>query len=246
MVNQGLGAWWRTKLPWPSKCIACRSTGHGFAGLCQACTAELPLNTPACERCATSLPGAASGIPLCGACIKRLPHYQAAFCACRYAYPIDHLVRDLKYAATLAHARILGGLLAEQLQLRQAVWPDCFIPVPLSTQRYRERGYNQVIEIGRFVERRTGLHMRTDLVTRVRHTSEQAGLSKRARRSNMRRAFSLRGTPPKRIAILDDVVTTGSTVNELARLLARGGAEHIEVWAVARAGRGADGSMQTG
>lgn len=144
-------------------------------------------------------------------------------------------MRDLKYRSALAHARLLGELLGAQLGARRAAWPDCFIPVPLSTRRYRERGYNQAIEIGRFVERATAVRMRSDLVTRVRHTSEQASLPRKARRRNIREAFSVEGVVPGHIAILDDVVTTGSTVNELARTLTRAGALHIEVWAVARA-----------
>lgn len=237
MVHEWFGRHWRATLSsiLGSRCMACGAAGRGSLALCEACTAELPPNSPACAHCAVRLQGSSGASPLCGACIKRLPLYQVAFCAFRYAYPVDHLVRDLKYRNALAHARLLGELLGAQLKLRQTAWPDCFIPVPLSTQRYRERGYNQAIEIGRFVERVTAVRMRSDLVTRVRHTSEQASLSRKARRTNIRKAFRVEGDVPKHVAILDDVVTTGSTVNELARALARGGAVYIEVWAVARA-----------
>lgn len=219
----------------PPTCIACGAPGQPpHLDLCRACAAELPLNSSACRRCGAPLIDEAGGLS-CGACLQKQPHFDASVCAYRYAYPIDHFIRGLKYAEVLAHAQVLGELLAKQLRRRTAPWPDCFVPVPLSTQRFRERGYNQVIEIGRFVERATGVPMRTDLVARLRHTAEQASLPKAKRRKNMRRAFSVLNKPlPPHIAVLDDVVTTGSTVNELARVLRRAGAECVEVWAVAR------------
>jgi ComF family protein len=114
-------------------------------------------------------------------------------------------------------------------------WPECFVPVPLHAARYRQRGYNQVIEIGKYLQQALPVPMRTDLVTRKRNTVEQTGLSRRARRSNLRRAFVTHGPMPKHIALLDDVITTGSTVNELSRILKNAGVERIEVWGVARA-----------
>lgn len=219
----------------PSVCVACGVSEPSMdRDLCEACLSELPDNAPACRRCGISLSGAIPDL-ICGACLRRPPKYDASICAFRYAYPVDHFIRALKYGKALAHARVLGDLLAARLRMQVQDWPECFLPVPLSTQRFRERGYNQVIELGRFVERATGIEMRTDLAMRVRHTAEQAGLSQRERRKNLRRAFAVSSSPPKRIAILDDVVTTGSTVNELARVLKRAGGQHVEVWAVARA-----------
>lgn len=230
----------------PARCIAC--DGHatrGVAGrvspslrldLCPACYKALPLNEHACRRCALPLPTTQADL-LCGRCLVKPPRYQTSLCAYRYGYPLDHLIRHLKYHDALSHAQVLGTLLAEYLLERHTgAWPACFVPMPLHSSRYRSRGYNQVIELGKYVQRRLQLQMRTDLVARARNTAEQAGLSRRARRSNLRRAFATTAvTMPKHIAILDDVVTTGSTVNELSRILAAAGAEQIEVWGLARA-----------
>ncbi len=225
----------------PPRCVAC-GNGHGWrvsrvaAGLCEICQAQLPINTCACRTCALPLSGTQSGL-LCGRCLRTPPPYQASWCAYEYVYPIPHLVRRLKYGGALAPSRVLGNLLARYLQAHRAgAWPECFIPVPLHSRRYRTRGYNQVIELGRWLERTLNIPMRTDLVIRRRHTPEQAGLSRRERRKNLRRAFVTTDVaPPRHIALLDDVITTGSTMNELARLLKQSGVEHIEVWGLARA-----------
>ncbi|HEX2584277.1 MAG TPA: ComF family protein [Steroidobacteraceae bacterium] len=165
------------------------------------------------------------------------PRYQYSYCAFEYGYPIAEFVRKLKYGYSLSQAQVLGQLLAEYLhQHHHTTWPDCIVPVPLSTPRYHERGFNQAIELGRVLEKNLKIPLRTDLLERTRHTVEQAGLSRRERRKNLRNAFAVAGPKlPDHVAILDDVVTTGSTVNEIARTLKRAGVSTIEVWAVARA-----------
>lgn len=219
----------------PATCLACGGRGDGLLmDLCRECSVELPVNVQACRRCAIPLQG--NGAEICGACLRRPPRQESSYCAYRYAYPIEHFVRALKYGRSLAHARVLGELLASYLKQRHAaLWPTCFIPVPLATRRYRERGYNQVIELGRFLERSLAIPMRTDVMVRTRHTIEQAGLSRNERRKNLRRAFAVVKELPPHVAILDDVITTGSTVNEIAYTLRRAGVERVEVWAVARA-----------
>jgi len=216
----------------PPTCVACSGRAESL-DLCQACRDELPINRLACKRCAIPLQGA--GAELCGACLRRAPHYEVSYCAFRYAYPIEHFIKALKYGHAIAHARVLGTLLAQYLKQRhEHEWPSCLIPVPLASKRYRERGYNQVIELGRLVEKQLRIPMRTDLLTRSRHTAEQAGLSRKERRKNLRRAFTVTAEVPKHVAVLDDVITTGSTANEVARTLKRAGAQRVEVWAVAR------------
>ena len=147
------------------------------------------------------------------------------------------MIHALKYRGKIACGRVLGELVAGRIRLREGGLPHCIVPVPLATNRYRERGYNQSIELGLPLERILGVPMRTDLAMRTRATREQAELSRKDRRMNVRGAFRVqRALPGSHVAILDDVVTTGSTVNELAKALRRAGASRIEVWAVARAG----------
>jgi ComF family protein len=154
----------------------------------------------------------------------------------RYAWPLDHLVRELKYHARLAHGRVLGTLLAAQLPGRGAALPSRIVPVPLHASRHRDRGFNQSGEIARHVATQLGLVLDERSCVRVRATEDQALLSARDRRRNVRRAFALtQRLPCAHVAILDDVLTTGSTANELARVLKRGGVKQVSVWAVARA-----------
>jgi ComF family protein len=215
-------------------CIACGNRGSTKLDLCNSCRDQLVFNTRCCLRC--SIPLVVEEAELCGSCLRRPPRYQSSYCAFEYGYPIAELVRTLKYGHSLSHAQVLGTLLAEYLQQHRNQWPQCIMPVPLSTERYLQRGFNQAIELGRVLESQLHIPMNTHLLQRVRHTIEQAGLSRRERRKNLRNAFAVTATEvPTHIAILDDVVTTGSTMNEIARTLRRAGVKQIEVWAVARA-----------
>lgn len=224
----------------PPTCVLCGGAGQlPDFDLCVDCQSELPVNRPACERCAEPLQGNPGSAMLCGGCLRRKPHFQLSHCAYRYAYPIDHLVRALKYQGAVEHGRVLGGLLARSLAATRTAgpWPSCIVPMPLAAQRFRERGYNQAIELGLALGRQLGIPLRTDLVMRNRQTLEQVTLPRKARRKNVRGAFSVTAKfPVTHVAVLDDVVTTGSTVNEVARTLRRAGARNIEIWAVAHAG----------
>jgi ComF family protein len=236
MVNVGLRYLQRVVLP--PTCVLCAGEGQSDIDLCVGCASELPINLNACKQCGEQLSGS-SALLLCGACLRKPPRYEITYCAFRYSYPIDHLVRALKYHDRLTHARVLGELLAQSLARdRTEPWPQLIVPVPLADSRYRERGFNQASEVAGQLQGRLHIPVRADLLERKRATSEQAGLDKVGRRKNVRNAFAMRATlAAKHVAIVDDVVTTGSTANEVARVLKRAGAEIIEVWAVARASR---------
>jgi ComF family protein len=126
-------------------------------------------------------------------------------------------------------------LLLDYLKQQSAPLPDLILPVPLHRQRLRVRGFNQSLEIARPIGRHFGIPVTSRLCRRVRATPAQTGLDRKTRRKNLRQAFQLNGgVQGQAIALLDDVVTTGSTVTELARLLKRSGASRVDVWAVAR------------
>ena len=224
----------------PAACVLCGGAGQPpDLDLCAACESELVANDPACDRCGDPLAGNIGGAIVCGACIRSRPRFQHSFCAFRYSYPIDHLVQALKFHGGMAQGRVLGTLLGRRLlSNRTYVMPDCIVPMPLSDARFKERGYNQATELALPVSRILCIPLRTDLAVRQRHTREQAALTRKDRKKNVRGAFAVKGAVAKSsIAILDDVVTTGSTANELAKVLVRAGAREVQVWAVAHAVR---------
>ena len=218
----------------PQRCALCVADA-GSALLCDACATALPTLGPACPVCA--LP-AASRSP-CGACLAHAPPFTATIAAFTYAFPVDRLLRELKYGSRLALADWAGSALgaaveraldARRLQER----PDCVVALPLGRDRQRERGFNQAQEIAVRVAGRLGLPM-TRALTRTAETAPQSKLSWSERAANIRGAFAaspqIRGLHP---AVVDDVMTTGATLAEAARTLLRGGAQRVECWVVAR------------
>jgi ComF family protein len=220
----------------PSNCVLCGGAGDDDIDLCPGCAADLPRNEPTCLICAEPLAAANSGTRICGACLHDPPPFCRSFVPFRYAYPLDHLVRGLKFRNELACGRVLGQMFAGSLLARAQSLPEAIIPVPLARRRYRQRGYNQASELALAIRRATGVPVMSDVAIRQRETAEQAGLDRTARRRNLTGAFAaVAPLRARHVAIVDDVVTTGSTVRELAAVLRDAGAEEIEVWALARA-----------
>jgi ComF family protein len=169
----------------------------------------------------------------CGACQSSPPPFEASFIPYRYAPPMDHLVRQFKFSGRLEIAPLLGELLQRAIPLQAR--PDLLIPIPLHDKRLNERGYNQAMELARQLRRRTAVPCDDNALVRVRHTAQQTALNRNARRTNVAGAFGVqRGLHDLRIALIDDVVTTGATVAEAASVLLSAGAKRVDVWAVAR------------
>lgn len=220
---------------WPARCILCGGGGDDGIDLCRECAADLPRNEPACSVCAEPLAATDAVSRVCGECLRDPPAFAAGFVPFRYAYPLDHLVRGLKFRGELACGRALGHVFSRWVLARGEPLPETIVPVPLAARRYRQRGYNQATELALAIRAVTGVDVTTDVVIRQRETAEQAGLDRGARRQNVKGAFTaIAPLRARRVAILDDVVTTGSTVRELARVLGQAGAEQIVVWAIAR------------
>jgi ComF family protein len=197
--------------------------------VCPACATDLPyLGAPTCPVCALPTTDGA----VCGDCQKSPPAFDASTAAFRYAFPVEHLVQGLKYG----HRLPLAGWLAEALASRLATaGVDCIVPLPLSAQRMKERGFNQAQEIARPLARRLGLPLLSDACQRALDTAPQASLPWKARHANMRNAFECTADlTGKSIAVVDDVMTTGATLNECARMLKLHGARRVENWVVAR------------
>ena len=205
-------------------CFLCRGAAAGL--LCAACDAELPrLAGPRCPRCALDSPRG----EVCGRCLSEPPHYDATVAALAYEFPADALVHSLKFRGELVLAEHLGAILGRCIAAQDV---DSVIAVPLSADRLRSRGYNQAVEIARHVARRS---VDLDLCVRERDTPAQMDLPYAERRRNVRGAFRCtRALPGASVAVVDDVMTTGETLNEIAHQLKKAGAARVVNWVVAR------------
>jgi len=242
----------------PPTCILCGNRGFESRDICHSCYKHLPRNILHCYRCAEILetpatapaqscraipaqhPSSASRtkpLPavLCGRCLSKHPAFDETYAPFIHQGAIRHLISTLKFGANYKNARLLGMLLAEHLK-QTAEWPDLILPVPLHKSRYRQRGFNQAIEIGRTVAKELLIPLDITSCHRHRDTPHQTQLSARKRRKNMKNAFSIvKPIQARHIAILDDVMTTGSTAHELAYVLKKAGASRVDVWVCARA-----------
>jgi ComF family protein len=180
-------------------------------------------------------PGGIADAPeVCGACLKQPPAYDRCVAALRYAFPTDRLIQALKYRGQLALAGLLADLLAEAV--RAAPRPDVLVPLPLHPERARERGFNQSAELARPLARALGLALDTAGLVRTRNTAPQAALPVDDRQRNVRGAFSCGASfAGKHVALVDDVMTSGATLNAAAKALKRAGATEVSLWVAARA-----------
>ena len=226
----------------PATCLLCLDPGQPpFLDLCRDCEEDLPRTASGCAHCA--LPANEAGAP-CANCRARGPAFDRAFAPYRYEFPLIELVHRLKYGGQIAIARILGTVLAHRVAELGPPAVDALVPVPLHPSREARRGYNQAGEIARFAGEILALPVLDRVALRVRATEEQAALPAIVRRVNVSGAFeALAGCVPPAVAIVDDVLTTGSTADALAVALKRAGCRRVEVWAVARATGAASGGF---
>lgn len=219
----------------PGQCLLCAARLPTGTDLCEPCRQALPALGPACPRCAIPLAGGVG--QACGACQRKPPPFDAVTAAFRYASPLDQLVQGLKYRRQLSLARVLGELLAARLRQHSPALPEMIVPVPLHKSRLRQRGYNQSLELARVVARVLAIPLAAhEAVVRQHPTVTQTRLSPTARARNVRNAFQARADfTGRRVAVIDDVLTSGHTASALARCLKHAGAADVQVWVVARA-----------
>jgi ComF family protein len=218
----------------PQRCELCAACA-GDALLCAACAAALPRLCGPCARCA--LPSD-NGL-LCGACLAAPPPFDATIAAFVYAFPVDRMLQRLKYGGRLALADWAAAALARSVAAALAkrpstAWPQVIVALPLAASRQRERGFNQADAIAVRLASRLGIPL-APILSRVGSAPPQAALTWPERARNVRGAFrvatDLRNA---RIALVDDVMTTGATLSEAAGTLRGAGAARIECWIVAR------------
>ena len=218
-------------------CLLCDERVDTPLPLCAGCEAELPWLGAHCQVCA--LPLAVEGLT-CGSCLKRPPPFGRVEAPWRYGFPIDALINRFKHQARRPIGRLLGDLLAGHLAHAfndGLPRPDLLLPVPLSPKRQRQRGFNQAQMLAEVLSPALQITQRSDWLLRIGDPPAQQKLDAAARRRNLRGAFTL--SPIARpsglhLALIDDVLTTGATAQQLARLLMRAGALRVDVYCLAR------------
>ena len=186
----------------------------------------------ACACCGAATPDGT----LCVRCFPPAPAFDVCLTGCAYRYPADEMIKKLKYQARLDLVHALARPLLDTLARDMTTVPDCLLPVPLHRTRQAKRGYNQAREIARVLSRVLPVPVDDRLARRHKPTAHQFELRPEQRTENVTGAFSLVKTVSyKNITIVDDILTTGATGHELARLLKRHGAQHVQVWCLARA-----------
>ncbi|MEO8308070.1 MAG: ComF family protein [Pseudomonadota bacterium] len=228
----------------PPVCCLCLAPGQRGVGwgldLCIYCQAACPPALDLCPRCAQPLLGQPDAGPGCAHCRCRAAACDSVHCLFLYQAPVDSMITQLKFGHELMYARVLGTLLAQSVRNARArsgvTLPDCIVPVPLHRKRLLERGFNQSAELARHAAPRLGIKVETQLLRRPRETSAQSGLDAAARARNLDQAFAV--NPGRRVArhvaLLDDVLTTGSTAEAAARVLKAAGCQRVDLWVCAR------------
>ena len=210
-------------------CLLCGGRGD-VDGLCEGCRNSLPrLTSLHCPVCAIPDPTG----EVCGRCLNKPPHFDRVVAPFMYEFPATVLIQGLKYRGNLACARPLAAGLA--VALDEEPYPDLIIPMPLARARLADRGFNQAMEISQRLAADFGLDIAVDICRRTRESAPQTVLPWKQRATNVRNAFACDvDVSGKSVAVVDDVLTTGATLNELALTLKRRGAREVIGWIAAR------------
>ena len=222
----------------PPFCMICSAAGDiAKGGICDKCLWDIALiESPMCPACGREMSNSASGDHLCGSCLRKHPLYVGASAVAHYQGPVTALLHSLKYQGDMAVLPALQTIIG----LHPAVLlkgDERIVPVPLHIKRLRQRGFNQAVLIARlFFPDHKPLFL-VDSLKRIRHTTPQTGLDGAARRKNLHNAFTVKNGDElrgKKVILVDDVYTTGSTANECSRALLAAGARKVCVLTLAR------------
>ena len=245
LLNYKLGTGILKQAIFKQNCVLCASPqantlGHPLSNsfhefhspcnhaVCRPCLNDLPWHPKtSCPQC-----GLASSGMVCGSCLNSPPDFDATISVFLYAYPIDAMMQRYKYGNMLNLGDTFGEFLADKVTLENI---DLIIPMPMHPQRLKDRGFNQALEIAKVLTK--NCKQKLDYKSVIRHTltPPQASLPLKERVKNIKGAFKVNADlARKRIAIVDDVMTTGASLNELAKTLKKAGAAHVECWVIAR------------
>jgi ComF family protein len=219
---------WLSQQWLPQSCFLCGDTS--IQPICAPCLADLSIQVPRCSCCAKP----ESELALCVECQSQPPPYTLIQTIFSYSYPVGRLIIAAKYQQNLVILKFLGELMGQRLITQPC--PQVLIPVPLHRSRLRQRGYNQSLELAKIIFKHTGIPIAAQACQRIKNTLPQTTLSGKQRQHNVKGAFQLTKLAPdwQHIVLIDDVVTTSSTITELAQVFKKAGVSRVDVWCCAR------------
>lgn len=215
----------------PTPCLLCGSNAQQSC-LCLQCFASLPMLGQHCQHCAMPI----SLGEYCGQCLTKPPIRHRTHSLFRYTSPIDRLIGDMKYHGQLQLTDYFANQLSRYIQQKNETKPQLLIPIPLHPKRLRQRGYNQSVELAKTLSKQLNIPLDNTALIRIKNTLPQTQLPYSKRKQNMKSAFQCQQhSLPDRIALIDDVVTTGHTADMAAKACLKRGAKNVELWTIARA-----------
>lgn len=220
----------------PSCCLLCNQRSNSGIDLCTGCLQQLPWLNRGCEQCAQPLNSEHASTRFCGACLCTPPAYDSTLAPFSYQDTMITLIAKLKFNKNLSVGRVLGELMARHIKTNTpSDMPSLLLPVPLHPKRLRQRGYNQAIIIAEHLSKQLKIPLNRTLCKKIRHTATQSRVDAKHRHANIDHAFEIASRNlPSHVAIIDDVMTTGATVNALSSALKHAGVAKISVWCCAR------------
>jgi ComF family protein len=226
----------------PPICLLCGSKDIYHVGcfICKDCLNSISfISHPVCVRCGRPFLTEATRDHVCGNCLTQEPYFNLVRALGRYEGALETIIHNLKYKQKFSMVNLLSFLL-DHMHNHSITFPsyDLLIPVPLHRSRLRQRGFNQTVILGNILKKKYHLPLHTSILQRIAHTLPQVTLPVKARKVNMQNAFKVkepRSVEGKTILLLDDVYTTGATMNECARILKKSGASRVDGFVIARA-----------
>jgi len=217
-----------------NNCSLCGLTTK-LPGFCEPCLSSIQRRGDYCQQCGTPLAKLHINA-ICGQCLQQPPLYHTLIAATHYKFPVNRAISEMKFEKQLHHIRSFSNLLIEAVRnhYHNKELPQAIIPIPLHPNRLRERGYNQSQLIAKHLTRRLHIPLLDQALLRIKDTPHQIGLKAAERRKNLKQAFMIYQELPKHIVLVDDVVTTGSTIQEASKQCLKHGVKQIDVWCLAK------------
>ncbi|THB74716.1 MAG: ComF family protein [Gammaproteobacteria bacterium] len=224
------------RIIYPNCCHNChKDTTQEDKGLCQECRYKIRLIENPCKICGEELKDICSKPSVCGKCQTNIRYFDSVFAPFCYSDPIDKLIQDMKFSKNISNCNLLAELLYEQIVLQGIKLPECLIPTPINPKQYMNRGFNQSLEIANRLGKLLSIPVKSDVIIKTCNTERQSKLSFTQRQNNLKGSFAQnKPIEYQHIAIIDDVVTTAATANEIAKVAKCNGVNKVQVWACSR------------